>query len=247
MVYMPPEHPPNAPVGEDGFEEWSRFVRRWSQDLRKLHDEIIPEDCYYGHVFETRHCWERFLSGCVMYDPPDKELEEFVSQRLVYRKGHRDSPYVMSVAPIRSMKDWTAVEDACLVVLSQFADNIIQRHEQDPEKDVAELIREAFSTLDSLTPVFEHHHKNPPKPFIEVQPWHTEEDIRNAFRLLRGAQQVTSRRGRPKRDELRAVQCAIFADRYGWTEEQVSDHYGWKHYGKAGKYIREGRRILKAL
>jgi len=247
MVYMPPGRPENVPLGEDGHEEWSRFIRHWSQDLGELHNEIIPEDCYYGNVLQSRHGWERFLSGCVMYDPPNTSLEEFANQRLVYRTGHRESAYAMSAAPIRWMQDSGPVEDTWIKVLNQFVDGITQRHEQEPEKDVVELIREALSGPGLLTPVLEHHRKNPPRPFIEVKSWHTEDDIRNAFRMISDAQQRRPQRGRPKRDELRAVQCAIFADRYGWTEEQVSDHYGWEYYGKAGKYIREGRRILSAL
>jgi hypothetical protein len=245
-VYTPAGSPENVPVGEEGFDEWSEFIGRWGSELDALHDKIIPEDCHYGHIYESLHAWCQFLSACILYDPPDDKLDEYASRRLIYRTGLRGSPYDMTAAPIRHLRDHNAAENAWVAVLNRFVNNLIQRQKQEPEKDIEELIRDTFRSRDHLVPLGEYLDNNPAIPFIEVQPWHREDDIRNAFRMIRETQEERPRRGRRNRDQLQAVQCAIFADRYGWTEDQVSKHFGWENYGKAGKYIREGRRILSA-
>jgi hypothetical protein len=60
--------------------------------------------------------------------------------------------------------------------------------------------------------------------------------------------------GRQPVDPLTAVQCAVFADRFGWTEPRIGDHFGWgltlDDYGKARRckqarhHIQKGREIL---
>lgn len=245
-VHTPEGAPETVPVGEEGFEEWFEFIERWGRDLEELHDKIVPEDCHEGHIYQSRHTWRQFLSACVIYDPPDDRLEEYASRRLIHQMGLRGSPYGMTAAPIRQMRDADAAENAWVTVLNRLLDNVIRHHREKPEKDIEEHIREALRSADLLDSVDEYRQQNPATPFIEVQPWHREDDIRKAFRLIREAQKEGPQRGRPKRDQLQAVQCAIFADRYSWTEDEVSKHYGWESYGKAGKYIRAGRTILRS-
>jgi hypothetical protein len=144
------------------------------------------------------------------------------------------------------MRDAGAAEDAWVAALNLVLDDLARRHEQEPDKALEEHIRETLRSSGFLDPVHDYHESNPMIPVIVVKPWHGENDIRNAFRMIRERQKERPSRGRPKRDPLQSVQCAIFADRYGWTEDRVSQYYGWESYGKAGKYIREGRRILNA-
>jgi hypothetical protein len=245
-VHVPDGQPENVPAGEEGHEEWCEFSDTWMHDLNELHDRIVPEECRDGHVYHSRHTWRHFLSACLLYDPPDDRLEEYASRRAHYRTGLRGTRYEMAAAPIRHMRDAGAAEDAWVAVLNRILGNLVRLHRQEPEKDLEEHIRETFRSeaVDYLGPVREYHDKNPALPFIEVQPWHRENDVREAFRMIRDVQTERPRRGQPNRDQLQAVQCAIFADRYGWTEEQVGKHYGWTNYGKAGKYIRRGRHIL---
>jgi hypothetical protein len=146
--------------------------------------------------------------------------------------------------PIRHMRDAGAAEDAWIAVLNRVLGELVRRHREEPEKDLEEHIRETIRSSGFLDPVHAYYDNNPMMPVIVVEPWYGEDDVRNAFRMISDAQTERPRRGRPGRDQLQAVQCAIFADRYGWTEDQVSKRYGWKSYGTAGKYIREGRRIL---
>ncbi len=75
-VHTPPGEPKYADVGEDGHEEWASFHYRWRQQLAELHGRFVPEDCRIGGSHISPVKWEKFLSACVLYDPPDKKLEE---------------------------------------------------------------------------------------------------------------------------------------------------------------------------
>ena len=252
--HMPPDAPKYTPqLDGGGCEEWENYAEKWLQELGKLHDKCIPDDCRVGHRFSSQMFWERFLSACVLYDPPDDQLEEYASRHQIRLVGHRISegaaphrsaPYRTIAPPIRWMRDAGAVEEAMLEVLNRFVSNIIEQHERTPDVPVADLIREMMRSPEFFAPVREDGEKNPATPSIQVKPWHTEDDIRNAFRMISSTQKDRPRRGRPKRNNLRAVQCASLVDRYGWTEDQVGDRYGWIASGKAGKYIRDGRKIL---
>jgi hypothetical protein len=145
------------------------------------------------------------------------------------------------------MRDGEDTEVAWLEVFNRFVTRIIEHYNNVPDVDIENVVREAMRSPDFLAPVREGTKKNLARPFIEVKPWHTEDDIRNAFRMIRSAQKESPRRGRPKRDQLTAVQCAILADRYDENENQIGERYGWTDYSRIARYIREGRQILLQL
>jgi hypothetical protein len=90
-VHKPPGEPKRVNIDEDGYEEWATFQERWRQQLTELHDGFIPEDCRIGGPHLSPTVWETFLSACILYDPPAKQLEEYTNRHKFGTLGHRDS------------------------------------------------------------------------------------------------------------------------------------------------------------
>jgi hypothetical protein len=63
------------------------------------------------------------------------------------------------------------------------------------------------------------------RPYILVEPHTTEDDVRNAFRILAAALPRRPRPVKPPRDPLVSVQCAVWYDRYGWSQERIAEHF----------------------
>jgi hypothetical protein len=85
---------------------------------------------------------------------------------------------------------------------------------------------------------------NPPRPVIDPKPWHTDKDVLNAFRIIQATHPDRPKSGRKRRDLLLDAESAILHDRYGWTYERVTDHYGWLDYTRVSKYLKRGREIV---
>jgi hypothetical protein len=259
---LPPDSmhfPRNAPVRvnnpyKEGWEEWSFFLDEWKQELESLCDKAIPASARFSDSYLSRQWWGGFLSACVVYDPPDAELEGYADNHPQIFIGTYDPEdrfrddfpkLFMSRPPIVYTRRAEDIERAYSRYAEEVAIRVAERLLQDePGDDAIKTVLEVLGERDLDGPLEAERIENPTRAFIEVRPWHTEQDIISAFRMI-SATQDRENHGNRSRDPLRALQCAILHDRCGWTYEEIAGEYGWSvGSNKVGKYIKDGRTIL---
>lgn len=245
--------------------------REWMVLLHALHDAAVPPD----HRVETPNAsslefWMGFLSACVLFDPPAPDLLAFAD--------HGVAAYGEFVNPLNPWAD----EDGSPQMLAppiRFlpnADELLETQERLHYRLIDELHRQlAPRGIDLWEMVYHVEYWNPsdvdatgsadedaglvervkdrPRPYIIVDPSTTEEDVRNAFRLMAAALHERPRPIRPRRDRLVGLQCAIWYDECRWSHERIAKHFGWTvqypahakpRSETARQYIAEGRELL---
>lgn len=244
------------PDFENDYEAWaSHFQTRhkWHEEVRMLYDQAIPEDCRVSDNFFWPPAWARFLSACVLFEPPVPGLVEFRESFDFGVLGGPESPaggspYGMVAPPIVQMRDAQEAVDTTEEYYLHIIEYLVERYSEVQGLDPREVLADAFAHA----PV----RKAPLGPeeileevaslrwFIEVKPYHTEQDVRNAFLMVTAAHAERPKQGRPKRDTLVAAECATLKER-GWSNRQLADRYGWQDENIATKYAATGRGILK--
>jgi hypothetical protein len=244
---------PKSPEPQQA-QEASGDVGRWVDELVALHEAVVPEE---GHFLYSDLSWRGFLSMCVCFDPPDTRLEEFADNLGWEEFGARDraaaTGYAMHSAPIVYLRDPEQVEAAVSAFYQELIEALCKKylHPQGitTEEALDSVFKEETETeRGPLTQLYgkwidldEQH-----QPYIDVQPHHTVKDIASAGRMLKAEHEARPSPGRKNRDELTAVQCAIFHERHGWKYEKIAEHYGMDPGSNSvSKYIADGRRILK--
>jgi len=248
------------------WDEWSSICeRQWQTDLGRLYAAAVPASCTQqggpGQLL-----WYPFLSLCILFDPPPDNLQWFAHavpwEFLGTYAADRDDPEPYDIAdsavPFMSAPPIVHMQDTNLVgfALSNWFDALIQAASNDDEILEAGIDLQAVigrtlvgqpgmhATVDAV----EH------RRVIEVTPDTTDEDVRNAARLIRATFPKRPKAGRPKRDSLTCVQAAIWYDEYGRSQERIGRHFGWTvqelDYAKnrcetARQHIAEGRDFLK--
>jgi hypothetical protein len=94
---------------------------------------------------------------------------------------------------------------------------------------------------------------DPNKARIVVTPETTDEDVRNARKLIHDGFGTRLRVDASERDPLTAVQVAIF-HRRGWTVPRIANHFSWKlvndehgtprRSSRVTDYINQGEELL---
>jgi hypothetical protein len=91
------------------------------------------------------------------------------------------------------------------------------------------------------------------QPYIEIQPETTEADVRAAFQGIKRRLPTPALPTKSPRDPLLAVQCAVWRDRYEWSEQSIGEHLCWAiqespiakpRCETARQHIAEGRTLL---
>lgn len=257
--YLPPDHPEFAKPADAGYKEWLTYVRRWGDELRTLHDQVIPEECRVGTVDEiSQVMWEKFLSACVVYDPPVPGLVEFRDRVDLGMESGPDPPdmgpeYYAYALPIRQMRDPEKAERAQQEFYWRLIEYLTERYIEPQGLDIEDVLRDALKNTPGLWKgLQEANVQNPPRYLIDPKPWHTEEDVRNAFRMLAAAHTERPQLGRARRDPLIAAECAILKDRHGWQNRRLAEQllrlYGLQEdENLASRYVTTGRKILKDM
>jgi hypothetical protein len=248
----PPESigpPPEGEVqlGDPERERWHAKYREWVNDLAALYDTAVPEDAR-GSTYFVGSGWDFFLSICVLFDPPETQLEEF-ADRFHWGQSNfipRKSRQVMFASPIVRLRDGDRVEVALRKVYEGILAALLEKYVHPQGVTTEDAMRAIYQERPELLERLNQSLRdNESHLYIEVKPYHTQKDIESAFRMLSGEQDVRPARGRGNRDKLSAVQCAILKDRYGWKYEDIAKKYGWDQgSNKVSKYIRDGRLIL---
>jgi len=251
-------------------DEWAAVCEaKWNKDLWRLYSEVVAAS-FTDQGGPGRFLWDPFLSLCVLHDPPRDNLLWF-AHALPW-----DMPDTYSVEfddpervdPAESSKPWMAsppivdLQDCQLVGLSltTYFDALIEAASNDPELreagvDLQAVIRrtvtdrpDLWQEMNARTEALER------RRLIEVTPTTTDEDVRNAARLIRATFPDRPKARRPKRDPLTCVQAAIWYDERGWSHERIGHHFGWAiqelDYAKnrcetARLHIAEGRAMLR--
>lgn len=253
-LHFPPGAPSQVHGLEEGWEEWSIFLDGWKREVEKLYDNFVPEPARLTQTDQSRWWWSTFLSACIVYDPPDTKLEEYADSHPQILEGTYDPEdwfrddypkHFMSRPPIVYTRREEGIERAYRSVLDEFALRIVERLREEPDADVAKVIWEVRGQSDLFAPVEADRAGNPTRAFIEARPWQKEKDVISAFRMISATQDRPGRRAADPKRALRAVQCAILHDRYGWKYEEIDEKYGWASGSNlAGKHIKDGRRLL---
>jgi hypothetical protein len=238
---------------------WDKRQRRqWLDDIFELIVRVIPE-----RYLENTVDWRRFIPACVLYDPPDNRLIEFAFFGGPYpeaplEEGMGDDWHLLMIAPpVKRLTDpgKAALREKWLY--ETIMQEIGQRYLERLGIDIWKLREEVLeSSPDILKAYGEMRDENPPRLYIDVREWTTENDVRNAFRLIRQTQPTAQKGGTPKRDPLVAVQCAILYDRHNqresedsrqwrWTHKKLAEQFGLKSKEAAKRYVELGREILK--
>ncbi|MDP9363882.1 MAG: hypothetical protein M3Q10_06595 [Chloroflexota bacterium] len=246
---VPPElargnyHGPPYGVGAGSALQEMSHLLDWHRCLKNLFVVVVPSDIQLGFAplapehfpyrmvdpsWEARlrsgNPWLTFLSGCVLYDPPDTELERFADHSPFPIGGLGALPIVEVRDPIRAVE----IERArCQHILDGLMEGIGVRFGDDVGDEVerlrAHLEVEVAPTVEAL------HKENTPRRYVDplAPEADTIEDAERAIRALRPPLPHERRRRRPPRDRLRAVQCAIFRHTYGMTWSELARRYGW--------------------
>lgn len=255
-MYMPY---PNDP------EVWdSKERRHWSREVRD----------FTGRVVSRRHAgesldWERFVSACILYDPPSAGLVEFAyfggpcpsmpypasdeaQEAMLERGGH----LMMEAPPIKYLADPTEARLIEAWLYTTVLERIGERYLEPLGLNIWDLYREVWeSSSDVHAELAERNRQNAPKLYIDVSETTTENDARNAFRLIRQTQSIGRKGGKPKLDPLIAVQCAVLYDlendpdpadrrRKKWTYASLSEQCGLRGIRAAKYHVERGREIL---
>lgn len=201
--------------------------------MRDLHDAVIPEDCRLHMASEDR--WAVFLSACVIYDPPVPGLEKFANAGAgalgldeypgTLGKGPR---FAMQQSPIVQLRNAEKAERATEDFYMDAIGHLIERLEaegHDRQQIIADVLNfETPEARERWERWARAQSQNEVRPYIEVGPHTTEQDVRSAFRMLKTAQEGQPDVGRPSRKLLRGAECAILYARCGWTYERIAEH-----------------------
>lgn len=246
---------------EEHSEEWAECLLGRSVDIHKLQKQTLPEKY---HEKGAPGDWDRFLSGCVLYEPPETKLTEFAAfsdpePQAFY--GTRDpddflagelprmlAPPIKTLRELRQSEDW--VWDCAMFVLGEQLKSL----SLDPHILLAYLEREAPDLVERYRQQTE---QDEARYYIEVDEHTTTQDVANALQMI-GEIIGEDSGGAPHQDLLIAVQCAILHLRHNerdpedqrrrrWSYEQLAAEYKLGSEDTAKYRVTTGRRILNDL
>ncbi len=245
--------------------EQRQAAAEWMVLLHVLHDAVIPPEHRVETPFSSSlEFWMGFLSACVLFDPPPDDLLRFADHGVAAYGdflnplnpwADEDGAPQMLAAPIRFVADAEAVLAAQRRSHERVIDALHCR--------LAPLgidVRELAYHLEYWQGPDDENDENDEddsatrlRPYIAVDTRTTEDDVRNAFKLMAEALPERPRATKPRRDRLTCLQCAIWYDEDGWSHERIAKRFGWKvqypahakpRSETARQYIAEGRLLL---
>jgi hypothetical protein len=222
--------------------------------LWTLHLEDI-KGCCVPPRYNAATDWQAFLSLCALRDPPDDGLLIFAEYGGEWPEtvpeqdeGGPRSPEMLA-PPV-----WFWPNPfSYAAIIREFYEALIaaigDRHLAPRGIDIHEMYREVVQNTE-VSEKMREKDRLPLHSLVEVDENTTQDDLRNAIALLVEAQVTRPTRGRPERDRLTAVECAVLHDEHGWSFRRLAERFGWDNdaedYTLVTKYVREGRHILDA-
>lgn len=261
-AYYPP-HEWEQAGGE--IQQFFRFI--WLRQVHTLRDLMIPE---VYRLAGSPVNWVRFLSACLLYDPPETDLLAFaacadhdsaaadVDKRVPYTGTERSSD--TAALPIQQLQDPARARDDAHWYRDAIIDEIGKRFLEPRELDIREMYEAVIGSIrhdKGETQPLGHEYvdrqqANEPRPYIVVTEETTEEDVRKAFRAIKRSRGRSGQGGRPSRDRLVAIQCAILYDNHNsidladkrkrtWTFQSLAETFGLDSDDAAEGYVDFGR------
>ncbi len=244
-----PCFPGNGPDPYEQPDAHSEFLMRWNAELGAIYHGTVPEG---SPARGTLRDWGRFLAACVLHDPPDDALlefvavegpepEEYLGNRIPEEFGPDELPRMLT-PPIRTLQELRESPDRARDCLLYWLAEFLDKSGIDP----AELL----SVIERRDPEVraryrEKKERDSRRHFIEVTATTSWEDLRHAFSVYRASQEELPPAGSPSRDRLLAFQCAILHDRHRWTYRSLAERYGLGSVDTAKNYVKVGREILR--
>jgi len=241
--------PPPGLVRRDTPEE-RRTDAKWRRELSEIVQAVVPASLLRYHdpysIGLGAVEWEPFISACVLFDPPDTELEQFAELGPFLATSSLEvGPKTMAASSVKRMHDPHEERQVYSRAWSLAFDTLFELYLKPMGFDLEEVWQEVHKARPEIRENRDLEWNDLRlRTYIEVDRNTTWDDVKFAFKMIDEARTERPKRGRPNRDRLRCVQCAILHDRHGWTYEQVAKQYAWQDYTLAGKYITHGRKIL---
>jgi hypothetical protein len=244
-------------------------IQEWMMLLHVLHEAVVPSDLRVVTLYaNSLDFWMGFLSACVIYDPPAERLlafaehgvaayGEFINPFDPWDDADDDVPQMLA-SPIRFLPD----PDQLIAEERKRQEWILKRIQE--ALNMRPLIKtddiDLLEMASHFEFIYEDDHKrgkrqrvDSMRPYIDVTDHTTEEDVRNAFRLMAARRPARPRPARPKRNQLQCLQCAVWYDQCGWSHERIAKAFDWAVQRPAGakprsetarQYIADGRLLL---
>jgi len=252
-TYYPEHWTPelSAPTGD---REYKFKLARWNAELKSISDRLVPQKCRVRTGDWPGYSrWVKFMSACVMYDPPRDSLLEFASSVGLGAVMHwpwppdlwedydlEDVPWAVGL-PIRMLPDPEKAE-AIERRRWQRHMEVLVEHMESLGLDGRAMLREVRKNHPEIERDYqEARWENYKRPYVDLEQVTAQE-----LRLISSAfPKRTSREKKTKsrRDRLKCLQAAIF-HQDGWTEEQIAKWLGEKTIATAKTYIDDGLRDL---
>jgi hypothetical protein len=228
--------------------DFNSYVQQHPHDVIAILESVVPQDLRDTFTID----WQGFIQACLLYDPPETQLTEFdklwtepLPFFLIPRGGSKFLQDPMAAPPIKMMRDPAEVRRYLTAFYEGFVDALIEQYlvplgltKEQVLQSVAAQRPELWEELE------ERERRNTERPYIVTDEYTPPDDVRWAFSKIANSDGRRPVTGRPKRNSLVAVECAVLHDHHGWTYEQLADRYGWRDPNLASKYVERGRTIL---
>jgi hypothetical protein len=251
--------------GTEKYKKYEEYVSEWDTEMSRIRLKAIPELTLFSYDFfssQLKESLHKFFAACTLYDPPEDQLIEFacyaklepiyLPDPLVLDRGYPDGRPEMIYPPIKSL---SALQEAGDWYWQRVLDYIGKRYLEPQGVNIQDLLETALWEIPGLYEGNREKARQYSNRFyIEVDEHISQEDVKNAFRMIRAIQR--SKGTKPRRYRLIAVQCAILYDRYNpvdpedkrrrtWTYETLADHFGLSSSRAAKDHVTLGREILE--
>jgi len=239
-----PLYPEGQPDPDEDPEGHDEFCLRWRFDVLRTMEGVVPEKHRGWH---TSRGWFHFLAPCVLYDPPDDGLREFVALGGPYPEMHHstshmpvnadDAEIVTRKPPVKTLRELRGSWDPARDTLVRWFDDFL-RESGIAREVLAEWERGRPGLREKYREEFEEESN---RYFIEYDEGMNQEDLKAAAGAIREAKGTNARGGRSKRDRLVEYQFAVMCDRQGWSIEKLAEFYGVS-VDTAKNYVQGGRK-----
>ena len=241
-----PEHAP------DGDQEFFRIVDEWIEDIGRVEERCIPAR------FRDSAEWKDFISACILFDPPEGQFLEFTKhgdpRYLDYARpgGQGDRVPLQARAPLRWLADESELEATHLWLLESLLEELGRRHLEPLGLDIEKMVEDVFDNTDLRAQYNSKKRDLAKRWHIRVESGITFDDVRKSFSLIPSAEKGRSSGGRPRRNSLIELECAILYDRHNrvdengrtrWTFSRLAEKYGLPT-NEVSEYVKEGRQLL---
>ena len=235
------------------------FEQAWLRDLDRIVREAVSRELRKSYDGSTSLVglavggwrltneygfWQKFVSICVLYDPPETSLVEFadIVQARPYRISTTDDSdsktIAMQTPPVAALADPTDERALVMAQVILILDEMNERYIQPLGLDIHDMWRDVLQSSPHIArQIWQKEELLQKRLYIEVDESTTDQDVRAAHRLIRAKQKrerwlvplaadadtrqaiLDARRSLPPRvkstrDPLISLQCAILHDHH---------------------------------